>query len=148
MQAGDKVCVNMQNCGIYGLNLADGSVAWKLEELPDGGGFPDGASMTTDGTHVFQFYESVLTCVNAANGEVVKQKEMDESANYASALLNKGKLYLAGDGVMLVLDADPATDFAQRGKGSMDEFSDATAAIVKGRVYVRSDESLYCFGAK
>ena len=148
VQAGDKVCVNMQNCGIYGLNLSDGSVAWKREELPDGSGFADGASMTTDGTHVFQFYESVLTCVNAADGEVVKQKEVAEYSNYASAVLNQGKLYLSGDGAVLVLDADPATDFAEKGKGSMEESCDATPAIVKGRVYMRSDESLYCFGRK
>jgi len=148
VQAGDMLCVNMQDCGLYGLKPADGTIAWKIEELPDGSGVPDGASMTTDGKRVYQFYESVLTCVDAASGEVVKQKELAEYSNYASALLNKGRLYLPGEGVVLVVEADPQKDFAEVGKGVMDESSDSTPAIVKGRVYIRTDESLYCFGAK
>jgi len=146
VQAGDKVCVNMQYCGMYGLNLADGSVAWKLEELPDGSGFADGASMTSDGRYVYQFHASTLTRVDAGDGKVVKQMDLDEYASYSSALLNKGRLYVSGSGTVLVLDADPETGFAEVGKGSIDDSSDATPAIVKGRVYIRSDESLYCFG--
>ncbi len=146
VQVGDLVCVNCQNCGIYGVKVEDGSIAWSLEELPDGSGFPDGAGMTTDGKHLYQFYESVLTCVDGATGQVVKQKELDEYSCYASALLNAGKLYLPCDGVVLVLNSDPASDFDAMGKGEMEDYSDATPAIVAGRVYVRSDEALYCFG--
>ncbi len=146
--AGDTVCVNFQGTGIVGLNLVDGAKLWHIEELPDGSGFPDGASMTTDGKHIFQFYESVLTCVDATSGEVIKQKELDVFANYSSALLNSGKLYLFGDGEAVVLNADPATDFAVIGQGSMDDSSDATPALISGRIYIRSDESLYCFGTE
>lgn len=146
VQVDDVVCVNMKNCGIYGLYLSDGSIAWSLDELPDGAGFHDGASMTTDGMHVYQLYEYMLTCVDASTGDVVKQNEVDAYGGYASALVNDGMLYLLSDNVVLVLDADPAGDFEQVGKGVMEEYSDATPAIVEGRVYIRSDESLYCFG--
>ncbi len=145
--ADDKVFVNCQNCGIYGLNLEDGSVAWALEELPDGSLFPDGASMTTDGKYLYQFYESVLTCVDADTGVVVKQKELQDFANYASARLNGDHLYLSCESMVLVLKADPADDFAELGQGQTEENCDSTLAVVKGRVYARSDRSLYCFGA-
>lgn len=147
-QAGDKVFVNFQNCGIYGLNLADGSVAWALEELPDGSPFPDGASMTTDGKYLYQFYESVLTCLDADSGTVVKQKELQDFANYASARLNDGNLYLSCESMVLVLNADPETDFMEKGQGRTEENCDSTLAVVEGRVYARSDSSLYCFGVE
>jgi outer membrane protein assembly factor BamB len=146
--AGETVCVTFQGTGMVGVNLADGAKLWHIQELPDGSGFPDGASMTTDGTHIFQFFESVLTCVDAARGVVVNQKELDLYGNYSSALLNRGKLYLFGDGRAVVLNADPATDFALIGQGAMEDYSDATPALVTGRIYIRADESLYCFGTK
>ncbi len=150
VQVGDMVFVNCQNCGMFGLDLADGTIAWTLEQLPDGSGFPDGASMTTDGKHLYQFYESVLTCVDAASGKVVRQKELDEYASYASVLLNKGSLYLMCEGMVLVLNSDPETGFEERGRGLLaeEELCDSTPALVKGRIYLRSDWSLYCFGVK
>jgi len=148
VQVDDMVFVNAQNSGMFGLNLADGSIAWSLDQLPDGSGFPDGASMTTDGKYLYQFFETVLTCVDAATGEVVKQQESDEFATYASALLNKDNLYLTCEGVILVLNADPATEFEERGRGVMGEetLCDSTPAIVHGRLYLRADDALYCFG--
>ncbi len=148
VQVGDRVFVNCQNSGMYALNLADGSFAWKLEELPDGSGFPDGASMTTDGKYLYQFYESVLTCVDAASGAVVKQKELADYANYASALFNDGSLYLPCESMVLVLDANPDSGFVEQGQGVTEEICDSTPAVVAGRMYVRSDRSLYCFGMK
>lgn len=146
VQAGDRVFVNCQNSGIYGVDLADGNIAWRVEELPDDSGFPDGTSMTTDGRYLYQFYESVLTCLDTANGQVVKQKELDTYSNYASAALNKGLLYLSTEDGMLILNADPETDFAVVGTGTITGHSDASPTFVKGRVFLRSDDAVICFG--
>ncbi len=148
VQVGELICVNMQYCGMYGLDLSDGSIAWSLDKLPDSSGFSDGPSMTTDGKHLYQHSQGVLTCVDAGTGKVVKQKETEEYGNYASAVINAGNLYLSSDTVMTVLKADPATDFEQVGKGVMLESCDATPTITGGRIYLRADESLYCFGKK
>ena len=53
VQVDDMVFVNAQNSGMFGLNLAEGSIAWSLDQLPDGSGVPDGASMTTDGKYLY-----------------------------------------------------------------------------------------------
>ncbi len=146
VQAGDRVFVNCQNAGIYGVDLADGRIAWRVEELPDDSGFPDGASMTTDGRYLYQFYESVLTCLDTADGRVVRQKELDTYANYPSAALNKGLLYLSKEDGMLVLNANPETDFTEVGRGTITGHSDASPTFVKGRVFLRSDDAVICFG--
>lgn len=142
----DHVYVNCQNSGIYSLRLADGGVAWSLTTLPDDSGFPDGVSMTTDGRHLFQFYESVLTAVELSTGRVVLQEEMEEFGNYASPIVNQGKLYLLSDQVTTVVEADPAGGFAVVGQGTLLESSDTCPAVVPGRLLLRSDQSLYCIG--
>lgn len=148
VQVGNRLFVNCQNCGMYGLNVSDGALRWSLEELPDGSGFSDGASMTTDGRYLYQFFGLVLTCVDPEDGTVVGQKDMDLFGNYASASLNGGRLYLFGSGEAMVVDADPETDFAAIGRGSIEDACDTTVVIVEGRVYMRSDTALYCFGEK
>ncbi len=141
-----RIFVNCQNSGIYALSLADGSRLWSLEELPDRHGFADGASMVSDGRHLFQFYESVLTCVNMETGEVVKQAQVDAFAGYASPAADSGRLYLFGDASSLVVDADPASDFAVLGKGELADNVDASPAITDGRIYLRTDKALYAIG--
>jgi len=141
-----RIFVNCQNSGVYALSLADGSRLWSLEELPDRHGFADGASMVSDGRHLFQFYESVLTCVNMATGEVVKQAEVDVFAGYASPAADSGRLYLFGDASSLVVDADPASGFAELGKGELADNVDASPAITDGRLYLRTDKALYAIG--
>ncbi len=143
-----RIFVNCQNSGIYALSLADGSLLWKLEELPDRHGFADGASMVSDGKHLFQFYEFVLTCINMQTGEVVKQAEVDVFAGYASPAADSGRLYLFGDTASLVVDADPASGFAVLGKGELADNVDASPAITDGRIYLRTDKAIYAIGSE
>lgn len=141
-----RVFVNCQNNGIYALSLTDGEILWQLEALPDRQGFSDGTSMVSDGRHLFQFYAFMLTCIHVETGEVVRQAEVDAYAGYASPALDQGKLYLFGDTLTLVIDADPANAFAVLGRGELDETIDATPAITDGRIYVRTDTALMAIG--
>jgi len=141
-----RIFVNCQNSGIYALSLTDGTLLWKLEELPDRHGFADGASMVSDGRHLFQFYEFFLTCINMETGEVVKQAEVDAFAGYASPAADSGRLYLFGDTTSLVVDADPASDFTVLGKGELADNIDASPAVTDGRIYLPTDKALYAIG--
>ena len=146
--AADTVCVNCQNCGIYGIDPVAGKKVWGLEELPDGSGFPDGISMATDGKRIYQYFGYSLTCIDAKSGKIIVQKEMEDEANYASPAINNGTLYLfSGMGAAMV-KADPKTNFAPVGKGEIDGMSDAAPAIVEGKLFIRTDDGLYCIGEK
>jgi outer membrane protein assembly factor BamB len=142
------VCVNLEKNGIFGIDPDKGEQAWDLKKLPDDAEFPDGVSMTTDGKRVFQFFKSALTCVEAKTGKLVKHKEMDISAGYGSPFVSDGKLFLLGSGDALVVNADPAGDFAVLGKGAISDACDGTPAVVEGRFYLRSDSAIYCIGVK
>jgi outer membrane protein assembly factor BamB len=142
-----KIFVNCQNSGIYALSLADGSMLWKIEQLPDRQGFADGASMVSDGKHLFQFFEFFLTCIDMETGNVVKQREVDAFAGYASPAADSGRLYLFGDTHTLVVDANHESDFAVLGKGELADNLDASPAIVDGRIFLRTDKALYAIGS-
>lgn len=146
--ADGMVVVNAENNGIIGIDPDKGQQAWIVKELPNGDGFADGISMTTDGKNVYQYFKTAVTCVAAKTGKVVKQKELDESASYASPIFAGGNLYLFGSGETTILKADPAADFPAVGKGSLNDSSDTSPAAANGRLYLRTDEALYCIGAK
>ncbi len=142
--AGGVVAVNADNCGIYGLNINTGEKLWEIEDLPDGSGFPDGASMATDGKLLYQYFEFVLTIINPADGEVVKQMEVDEFATYASPLVIGDKLYLFADHAAVVLTT--GVEPSAVGTAAMNEGSDSTPAVAGGRIFIRTDDSLYAIG--
>lgn len=146
--AADTVCVNCQNCGIYGIDPVAGKKIWGLEELPDGSDFPDGVSMATDGKRIYQYFSYSLTCIDAKTGKVIAQKEMEDEANYASPIINNGLLYLFGGMGAAIVKADPKTNFAEVGKGEIDDMCDAAPAVVEGKIFIRSDEAVYCIGTK
>jgi len=141
---GDVVAVNCQNCGIFGLNAETGETVWSIEELPDGSKFPDGASMTTDGTLLYQYFESVLTIVDAKNGKVVAQKETDEFASYGSPAVIGENLYLMAGSEVVVMKTGQTGEAV--GKGVLDESTDACPAAAGGRLFIRTDEAVYCIG--
>jgi hypothetical protein len=121
---------------------------WSIAELPSGNKFPDGVSMVTDGKNLYQYYDYYLSCINAKTGAIVKEKELPEMASYASPALIGGNLYLIAGSTTLILNADPATDFAEIGKGTIKDSIDASPAFVDGKVLLRGGSTLYCIGAK
>ena len=64
---------------------------------------------------------------------------------YASPVAGDGKVYLASrDGVLTVLKAGPKWEVL-----SSHDFGEqimATPVIASGRIFVRTEEALYCFG--
>jgi outer membrane protein assembly factor BamB len=146
---GDMLVVSGERCGLIGVKLATGEKVWSYGKTGNVDKFSDGTSLTTDGKHVFHYFKSFLTCVDAKDGKQVKEKDMGEDAAYAAPFVADGKIYLATTGGgALVCKADPAADFETAGKGSVKDACDAIATIAGGCIYMRGDSTLYCIGAK
>ena len=46
------------------------------------------------------------------------------------------------------VEADPAKDFPEVGKGVMDDFTEAAPAVDAGAIYIRTDSAVICIGKK
>ncbi len=141
---GDLIAVNCQNCGIFGLDAETGAKRWGIEELPDGGGFPDGTSMATDGTLLYQYFEGMLTVVDPKAGTVLSQKELDQTASYGSPAVIGGNLYLMAGSEMVVLKTGKAPEVI--GTSELKESTESSPAAAGGRLFIRTDDSLYAIG--
>jgi outer membrane protein assembly factor BamB len=146
---GDVLVVAGEKCGIIGVNLATGAKVWSYGKTDNVDKFSDGTSLTTDGKHVFHFFQSFLTCLDAKTGKQVKEKDMGDTAGYGSPMVADGKLYLpTSGGGTLICSADPAGDFAPVGKGELEATGDGSPAVAGGCIYLRADDAMYCIGAK
>jgi outer membrane protein assembly factor BamB len=86
----------------------------------------------------------VMTCVQAATGKQVWQKRLGGNF-YASPVSVNGRIYLVTrSGEVIVLKAAP--EFIVLGKATLPERTDATPAIAKGRMYIRTLNQLICIG--
>jgi hypothetical protein len=89
----------------------------------------------------------IVTSLNAASGEDLKTARVEGTGNYyASAVAGDNKIYLADQkGVVSVISS-----FAEWTELHTVEFKDeiyATPAIVDGKIYLRTNGHLYCFGS-
>jgi len=90
----------------------------------------------------------IVTSLNAATGEDLKTARVEGTGNYyASAVAGDNKIYLADQkGVVSVISS-----FAEWTELHTVEFKDeiyATPAIVDGKIYLRTNGHLFCFGSK
>ncbi|HUY32747.1 MAG TPA: PQQ-binding-like beta-propeller repeat protein [Pirellulales bacterium] len=90
----------------------------------------------------------ILTCLDAANGRMLKQVRLAGTDNYyASPVAGDGKLYLAGEqGVVSVLRAGARCELVS--SRDLGERTVATPVIGDGKIYVRTEKALYCFGSR
>jgi outer membrane protein assembly factor BamB len=90
----------------------------------------------------------ILTAIEAGTGKVLKQGRLGEATGefYASPVAAGGLLYLADkDGKVAVVKAGAEWEVVST--GDLDEQIIATPAIDGGRLYVRTEGTLYCFAA-
>lgn len=89
----------------------------------------------------------ILTAYNPADGAILKQGRVEGAldAYFASPIASDGKIITAAKGgKVAVLKAGP--DWGVLHVNDLDEEIWATPAIAGGRLYVRTQQSLYCFG--
>lgn len=88
----------------------------------------------------------ILTCLDAPSGRLLKQLRLPSNEGYyASPVAGDGKIFVVSEaGVATVVNAGSATatlsshDFGERTMG--------TPVLADGRVYLRTEKALYCFG--
>lgn len=91
----------------------------------------------------------IITSLDPATGTMVKQGRAPEALGqyYASPVAADQKVYLAGvDGNVTVLKAGASWEVL--GVNKLGEAIRATPALSGGRIYVRTEKALYCFGAQ
>jgi outer membrane protein assembly factor BamB len=103
------------------------------------------SSVVYDGVLYMVKDSGIVTSVDAATGESLKQGRAVGRGNYyASLVAGDGKVYLCSEsGVITVLKAAPQWEVL-----SSHDFSErimATPVIDRGQFYLRTDEALYCF---
>ena len=88
---------------------------------------------------------SVLTCLDAATGEVVygPQRLKGMGTVYSSPVGANGRVYITDrDGNTLVIRH--GSEFEVLAKNSLDDVFDASMAIVDDQIFLRGQENLYC----
>ena len=91
----------------------------------------------------------ILTSFDAATGQVIKAGRVEGAVGgySASPVAAAGKIYLASeDGKVAVLKA--GREWEVLAVNDLGEGCYATPALSEGKIYLRSDQALYCFGAR
>ena len=84
----------------------------------------------------------VATCLDASTGEVLWQQRLG-GRHGASPVLAEGRLYcLAEDGATTVIAAD--REFRELAKNKLEGPCEASPAISRGRIFIRSQRALFC----
>lgn len=94
--------------------------------------------------------EGIAYCVNAKTGDLIYQQRLDPRPGliYASGIIADGKLYyVSRENGTFVLAAQPKFELlAHNLIGSDESVFNATPAISRGQLLLRSDKALYCIG--
>jgi outer membrane protein assembly factor BamB len=136
----------------YGIHAIDPTVgtgdvtsklAWSLDGLPQAG-LPDTTSPATDGKYMYVFNAGFLACVDAIKGEVVYEHDTGEYGTYASPMVIGDKVLVPAGQKTLVVQAGP--EYKELGVGNLDSSYDCTPVAAHDRIYIRSNDTLYCIG--
>jgi outer membrane protein assembly factor BamB len=84
-------------------------------------------------------------CYHAATGKRVWFERLADTGFHASPVLIDGKVYATSSaGDVYVFAAEPT--FRMLARNELGETVRATAAVADGRLYIRGERHLYCFG--
>ncbi len=89
----------------------------------------------------------ILQTFDPASGKLLREERLKDAIGdyYAQPVGGDGKIYfISRDGKTTVLKA--STDWEKLSSGDLSEDVVATPAIAGGRIYVRTESTLYCFG--
>jgi outer membrane protein assembly factor BamB len=123
--------------------LAKGAVRWKHAR-----GVPYVASPVIDRGILYMVKEGgIVTKLELATGQLLQEQRVGGMGNYfASPVAGDGKVYFASEpGTVSVLASEP--DWKLLSSHDFHEKIYATPAFGPGRVYLRTEQALYCFQA-
>jgi outer membrane protein assembly factor BamB len=120
--------------------LGEGAVAWS-----GGRGFPYVPSLLANGDHLYMVHDGgIAACHSVKTGEQVWTERIGGKFSASPILVGGQVLIVNEDGQIIVFPAEPA--FKTVATGSLDETVFATPAWAGGRLYIRGDTHLHCFG--
>jgi outer membrane protein assembly factor BamB len=89
----------------------------------------------------------IMTALNPADGAVLAQRRLQGAVDsyYASPVGGDGKVFMVSEsGILTIVNAD--AELSELSVNDLDDVAFATPAIADGRLYVRTRNTLYCFG--
>ena len=100
------------------------------------------------GNHVYSILDNgIVYCLDAADGHIVWEKRIG-GHHRASLVLVDGNLMATNDqGVTTVFRATPER-YEQVAENDLGEFCYATPAVAGGRIYIRTENHLYCIAGR
>jgi outer membrane protein assembly factor BamB len=117
------------------------AIAWTADE-----GIPDICSPVSNGNEVFILTtQGTLTCFNLTDGKKLWDKELDGEFNASPSLVADNLFLLSIKGDMIVAKASP--EFREIRRSKIDDKVYASPAFSDGKIFIRSQENLYCIGA-
>ena len=93
----------------------------------------------------------IAYCLDAKNGEVAYQQRLTPEPGiiYSSPVVADGKIYIVSQhNGTYVLAAQPKYQLIAHNDLGDDSRANASPAISDGRLFLRTDEALYCIGSK
>lgn len=138
----DKTGKRKQSIKDWGIDRTDSHKRWSVTRST-----PRTATPIYHDGHLYMINDGgIFTSLNAATGEVVKSERIPAKGKvFSSPVLADGKIFVADDrGQLVVLGAKP--QWEQLAEAKFDEPVYPTPAIVGGRIYLRTETKLYCFG--
>ncbi|MHC1763422.1 MAG: PQQ-binding-like beta-propeller repeat protein [Verrucomicrobiia bacterium] len=123
-------------------DLGTKNLAWEQRK-----GMPKVPSMLYLRPHLFAVTDGgIATCLKAATGEIVWQERLGGNFS-ASPVCAEGHIYFVLDeGETTVIEAGP--EFKVLAKNSLGEKVQASPAISKGQIFIRTEQNLFCIGVK
>jgi outer membrane protein assembly factor BamB len=116
-------------------------IAWEQKK-----GAPTQPSLLYLKPHVYAVTEAgVATCYKAESGEIVWQERVgpDKSGYSASPVYAGGRIYLLSESGETTVLA-PGPEFKVLSRNPLGEKCQASPAVSRGRLFIRSDKSLFC----
>jgi outer membrane protein assembly factor BamB len=118
------------------------NIVWEQKK-----GVPTQPSLLYGKPHLYAVTETgVASCYKAESGEIVWQERIADKTGFsASPLLAHGRIYVLSEaGETIVLAAAP--EFKVLSRNPLGEKCQASPAVSRGRLFIRSDKNLFCIG--
>jgi outer membrane protein assembly factor BamB len=127
-----------------GGDVTDSQRIWRLERVES----QIGSGVIHDGHLYTMSQEGIASCLDLQSGKTVWEKRLRGSGSrggsWSSMLLADGKIYIPNQsGDVFVLVASPK--FELLATNSVNETTNASLAASNGELFMRTDESLWCF---
>lgn len=121
-------------------DLKETQLVWEQKK-----GMPKVPSMIYVKPHLFAITDGgVASCLKATTGEIVWQERVGGNFS-ASPVAAAGRIYFVGDsGETTVIEAGPA--FKVLAKNPLGEKIQASPAISRGQIFIRTEKNLFCIG--